>query len=93
MAKGVKYDKQKPRWDLLPLATVEEVVRVLTYGATKYPPDNWKKVKPKERYLAAALRHLAAWQRGEKLDKESGLTHLAHATCSLLFLQWFDRRR
>jgi hypothetical protein len=35
---------------------------------------------------AAALRHLIRWWRGEKIDPDSGLPHLAHAACSIFFL-------
>lgn len=88
---GFKADSGKPDWSLLDLSTVEEVVRVLTVGAKKYARDNWQKVpNARERYLAAALRHLAAWQRGERLDPETGLPHLAHAQCCLHFLSWLD---
>ena len=84
---GIKYDGDKPRWELLPIYPVEETVKVLTYGAKKYDDDNWRKVKPlRQRYYAAALRHIFAWWKGEKLDPESGLHHLAHAICCLIFL-------
>lgn len=35
-AQGAKDDFGKPRWGLLPYDAVEEVVKVLTYGAAKY---------------------------------------------------------
>ena len=91
MAEGQKFDENKPRWDLLPLTTLEPVVRVLTYGAKKYADNNWQQVdSPKARYFAAAMRHLTAWQAGEETDYESGEKHLAHAMCCLLFLLHFD---
>ena len=84
---GCKADQGKPGWHLLPWLAAELVVKVLDYGAKKYAPDNWRKVTDAEtRYWDAALRHLTAWARGEKLDPESGLPHLAHAACSILFL-------
>jgi hypothetical protein len=84
---GDKFDSAKSRWDLLPLDSVGRIVEVLTYGAKKYAPDNWRKVPDaNNRYFAAALRHLAAWKLGEHLDPESGLPHLAHAGCCILFL-------
>lgn len=87
---GTKYDAQKPRWDLLPLGPVEDVVRVLTHGAAKYSDNNWRYVpNAHDRYFAAAMRHLVAYRQGELLDPESGLPHLAHAVCCLLFLMWF----
>ncbi len=86
-----KFDANKPMWDLLPLKEVEKIVYVLTYGADKYKPDGWKGVpQAKERYLAAALRHLCAYQSGEPCDAESGLSHLAHAACCLVFLLYFE---
>lgn len=84
---GRKYDKDKPDYTLLPWDAVEEVVRVLDFGAKKYARDNWKHVEGAEtRYLAAAIRHLAAHARGERVDPESSLSHLAHAACCVLFL-------
>lgn len=85
--KGQKHDQGKPRWDLLPWYGMEEVVEVLTYGAEKYSPDNWRRVlNYRDRYSAAALRHISAYMRGQELDEETGRHHLAHATCCLLFL-------
>ena len=90
---GRKDDSEKSRWDLLPYDALEQISDVLTYGAKKYEEHNWKKVpKSKGRYFAAAMRHLTAWFRGERLDPESGHPHLAHAACCLLFLMWFDNQ-
>ena len=33
-----------------------------------------------------------SWRDGEKNDLESGLHHLAHAGCCLLFMLWLDDR-
>ena len=84
---GRKDDAGKRRWSLLPWNAVAGVVEVLTYGATKYGDHNWRQVdNAGERYFDAALRHLHAWHDGERLDGESGLPHLAHAACCILFL-------
>jgi len=89
---GVKFDADKPRWGLLPWRQVQDVVKVLTLGAKKYPSaDNWQKVPDAEnRYFDALMRHVYAWVKGEKMDPESGLPHLAHAVCNVLFIMWFD---
>ena len=88
---GRKDDDGKPRWDLLPFRATAYVVDVLTYGAEKYAPENWRKVDGwRWRYFAAALRHLVAWWRGQKTDPKSGLPHLAHAACCVLFLLELD---
>lgn len=90
---GRKHDAGKPRWDLLPWGPLEDVAKVLEFGARKYAPNNWQKVEGGGwRYLRAGLGHLAARARGERLDPESGLPHLAHAVCCCLFLAWFDNK-
>ncbi len=88
---GVKLDAEKDRWDLLPIVAVQDVVKVLGFGARKYAPENWRKVPDaRARYYSAAMRHLAAWRSGETLDPESQLPHLAHAMCCLTFIATLD---
>lgn len=87
MAEGVKHDSGKPMPRLLPPSALLAIARVLTFGAKKYSPDNWKYVAgARERYLDALFRHLLAYNSGEILDPESGEPHLAHAGCCLMFL-------
>ena len=84
---GVKHDQGKPMMGLLPFDSLEIVSEVLGYGARKYDRDNWKKVPDAvSRYEDAMLRHISAYKKGEMLDSESGLPHLAHACCCLMFL-------
>lgn len=91
MEHGTKFDSGKWRFSLLPMDALRQVIAVLEYGAQKYSADNWQAVPDaRKRYFDAAHRHLAAWFSGELLDSESGLSHLAHATCCLLFLLYFD---
>lgn len=86
---GVKYDAEKLRWDLLDFTQIEKMVDILTSGAKKYSDNNWKKVEPFiERYFAAMMRHLIAWRKGDKIDSETGKSHLNHAACCLHFLMW-----
>jgi hypothetical protein len=84
---GVKFDQGKARWDLFPFSAAEKIVDVLAYGAKKYGANNWKRVPQAEsRYFAACLRHLTSWIEGGRYDRESGLSHIAHAACSMLFI-------
>lgn len=91
---GVKYDSGKPRPSLLPAGPLMQVAEVLTFGSQKYADDNWQQVPgaggPRGRYADALLRHVLAWLGGERNDPESGLHHLAHAGCCVLFLLWFE---
>lgn len=82
----VKHDTGKPRTDLLPVEALDELAKVLAYGAKKYSDENWRQGAAWTRYYGAALRHLFAWKRCEDVDPETGLSHLTHAACSLLFL-------
>ena len=80
-----KNDQGKSRLDLLPPLAIELVGHVLAHGARKYSPGNWRLCKDPDRYIAAMLRHAMAELRGEDLDSESEMYHLAHAACCALF--------
>lgn len=82
---GRKFDSGKPDYTLLPFEALEDVVKVLGFGAVKYGRDNWQKVE-RQRYVAAAFRHLVSIAKGEEFDEESGQTHAAHLACCALFL-------
>ena len=86
---GMKYDGDKLRWDLLAWDAIEAIVDVYTYGAKKYADNNWQLID-KERYFAALCRHLVAHRKGEKVDAESGRSHLAHAAWNAITLLWFE---
>ena len=87
-----KYDKGKLRYDLLPPEILKELVQVLTFGAEKYTEGGWKEVPDaKKRYTSALFRHIEAWREGETIDKESGIHHLSHAMCNLVFLRYFEK--
>ena len=88
---AMKYDGEKVRLDLLPADPIIDVGKVLTYGAKKYSERNWERGLAWSRCYGAALRHLLAWHKGETNDPETGLNHLAHAACEILFLLEFSR--
>lgn len=88
---GRKFDGGKLQYGLVPPHALEEMVKVLTFGAQKYEPDNWKRVPDgKRRYFDAAMRHLWAYKRGEEFDPETGIHHLAHALCCINFILDLD---
>lgn len=51
---------------------------------------NWEKGFKWSRLFGSTLRHLFAWYRGETIDPESGLNHLSHAACNIIFLLEFS---
>jgi hypothetical protein len=93
-SEGVKHDTGKLPYHLLPSDAVEEILKVLDFGAKKYAARNWELGMDWERPFAALMRHMWAWWRRETdgKDPETGFTHLAHAGCCLLFLLAFELR-
>jgi hypothetical protein len=91
---GRKDDSGKLPYELLPFSVIDDIVKVQQFGAKKYGPNNWQKVKNgKRRYIAAALRHISQFQQGERNDiGDSNLPHLAHALCSLMYAHWIDQQ-
>lgn len=88
---GRKFDSGKLQWHLLVWEFVEGGVRVLMLGATKYAPENWKLVpNRRQRYKDAGTRHWVAYLKGEKVDSETGESHLSCMFCNLMFLFWMD---
>jgi hypothetical protein len=83
---GARANGDKPSYEQVPLFALEGAARVLKFGASKYRRGNWAKGMSWSVVFDCLLRHMVAWQRGEELDPESGLPHLDHAMCNLLFL-------
>jgi hypothetical protein len=83
-----KFDSDKPIWAAAPFLAFEEVVKVMTFGAKKYGMYNYlsKGGLSFSRFFSAAFRHITAWWKGEDIDPESGLHHLAHAGCCILMV-------
>lgn len=87
---GVKHDQNKPDMSLLSNLALIKVAEVMTYGKRKYSAHNWRGGFVWSRPLAAAVRHLFAYIGGEDKDPETGLSHLAHASCCLMFVLEFE---
>ena len=85
-ALGQKFDYGKPPLSLIDRYAVEQIGLVLAFGAKKYHAHNWRDGIQYSRLVDAALRHLYAFADGEDLDLESGLPHIAHAGCCVVFL-------
>ena len=82
----MKKNEGKPKISLVYKSFVEEISKVREFGNIKHGnPEGWRTTKTREHY-DACLRHLFTSLDGEILDKESGLLHLSHAACNLMFL-------
>jgi hypothetical protein len=86
---SLKFDSGKLDWSLLPWDTLEEIIKVLQFGAGKYSPWNWAEGDgfKYNRLFNSSMRHFIAWfWRREDKDPETGLSHIAHLGCNVLFL-------
>lgn len=90
---GRKDDTEKAPLDLLSPIAMEEVAKVMGFGAKKYARHNWRAGIAWSRIIAAALRHIMAFNRGEDKDPETGISHIAHASCCLMFLLTYEKER
>lgn len=68
-----------------------DAAAVLDYGAKKYAEWNWAKGMKWSVCFGCALRHASAILDGEVLDAESGLPHVGHYLCNLIFLLHYTR--
>lgn len=87
MSESIKHDQGKAQVHLVDPLFINGVARVLTFGAKKYAAWNWAQGSfDHSRLYNAAMRHLMAHWAGEDFDPESGIPHLYHAACNLMFL-------
>jgi len=89
-SEGLKYDEGKVNLSLLSSTAIIQLGQVLTFGERKYAAHNWRKGILYSRVMSACLRHIFTYLGGEKVDSETGLSHLAHAMCCLMFLLEYD---
>lgn len=83
---GLRYNEGKLRYDLIHPIANDGLVKVLTIGARKYSDRNWENGMPWSTVIASLKRHLAAIERGEDYDEETGLLHADHLQCNAHFL-------
>ena len=88
---AMKFDGDKLPVNLLSTEALNQTAAVLKFGADKYHAHNWRDGFVWSRPLAAAMRHIMAFNDGEDKDPESGLSHLAHAACCIMFLLEFEK--
>ena len=90
---GKKFDQNKIPLDLIPYESLEEIGKVLKFGAEKYDRANWANGINYSRLIAAAMRHLGQFNNGEDFDEETNTLHVANAATNLIFLIWMYKNR
>ncbi len=88
----IKHDKGKPMISLVEPRFIEGLAEVMTQGASKYGRDNWQECTEPHRYLDALLRHTLKYWDGEKVDTESGKSHLYHIAFNAMALDYLDNK-
>ena len=89
-APGYKHDGGKVPLHLLSTVALNKTAEVMAFGAKKYGTDAWRAGMDWSRLIGAALRHITAFNGGEDVDPESGLSHMAHAACCVMFLLEYE---
>lgn len=75
---------KKVQLNLVPASSIIYQALAMEDGARKYGPYNWRAKKViASIYIAAALRHIQAWQDGESVASDSQKPHLGHALACL----------
>lgn len=99
--RGLRYNSDKIRIELVPSEIILGVAKVLTYGANKYTvknedgsivtdgANNWRKGLSWMDTFASCQRHLMAFKDGIDNDEESACLHLEHAATNIAFLLAF----
>lgn len=98
---GLRFNSGKLRYDLLHAKALEDMVRVLSYGAEKYTvrddngkiindgANNWRNGFSWKSVYASLDRHFKAIEAGEDYDHDTGMLHVAHLACNAHFLNAF----
>lgn len=87
------YKDHKLRWDLLPLAEIEDIVKVYTAGADKYGSNKWQGLPDGyNRYKGAMLRHLMEFEKGNPIDEETGCLHLAQVAWNAIAMLYCSKQ-
>ena len=65
-----------------------ELALAIFEGARKYGRFNWREDGVRSSvYIDALFRHVGAWQEGEEIDEDSGMSHLIKAQACLHILR------
>lgn len=89
---SLRFNTGKPQTNEISPEFILDMGRVLAKSREKYPRANWSLGNNYSVPYDSLIRHLLAWQGGEKNDIESGYSHLAHAALNLMMLHYYEER-
>lgn len=91
LSPGLKHDNGKIPYHLLSFYALESISEVLKFGAQKYSERNWEKGILYSRVFRACIGHLFDWWQNKGPDPETGMSHLWHAGCCIMFLIHYEK--
>lgn len=86
---GKRDNKGKVRLSLIPSQALADMAKVLEFGAGKYGDHNWRLAGDNLtllKILDSLERHLLEIKKGNDIDEESGLPHIAHVLANAAFI-------
>lgn len=94
MELAMRSNAGKLQWSLVDFESLEDLVRVLEFGAEKYERDNWKKGLPVTKIYDSLMRHIIAFfNKIEDVDPESGVNHIGHMMANVMFLAYMYKNK
>ena len=81
----------KPQLQKISPYFLDEVARVLEVGDSKYPDCPWYNGLPWADTMGALKRHVAAIEKGEFVDPDTGFSHTAAIASNAMFLFHFTK--
>ncbi len=90
---GLRFNEGKRKWSLVDFDSLEDMVKVLEFGAVKYGEYNWQKGLKTTDIIESMLRHVFSYLNGEDNDKESGISHIGHIQCNAMFLAYMQKNK
>ena len=92
MTAALRFDADKPRYDLLPPEALDELALHYAKGAKKYAERNWELGMDWGRCFASLMRHAWKWMRGEEIDEETGTHHMISVAWNAIAIYTYWKR-
>ena len=89
---GLRYNKGKRRFDLIPPDALAALADLFTIGARKYAERNWEKGMDYSNVIQSLDRHWNDFKAGIDRDPETGCLHITHVVWNAMALLTFQLR-
>lgn len=89
---GLRFNKGKRRYDLIPVDALAALADLFTIGANKYAERNWEKGMAYSSVAASLDRHWNDFKAGIDRDPETGCLHITHVVWNAMALLTFHLR-